>query len=115
MNEDKELPEGELLDYLCWKYATDGERFFPPGETADECMESLPDDTYEDDSLEEAEARGWEHGQHSRAWTEAVQFFDDLERRGYDPVARAEREIKRSREQGLQDLPDIDLSWYNDS
>lgn len=110
-SENPTTSDSEMLDWLCWRFAVDAERFFPPDETAQECVEQFD---YEDGSLEKAEAVGWEKGQHSRAWTEAVEFFHDLEMRGHDPKERAEREIERSREDDL-DLPEIDWSWYEAS
>ena len=112
MNEDPTKGADEMLDWLCWCFADSAERFYPPDETAEECIEELPDDKYEEGSIEEAEARGWERGEHTRAVLEADSFYRKLERCGYDPKARAEREIKRAREQGLN-LPDIDWSWWD--
>lgn len=112
IDEDRDRTPDELLDWLCWMWALDGERFFPPDETAEECMVAVAE-TYEGQSDEDRiKAKGWEHGQHARAWTEAVERFHDLEARGFDPKARAEREIARAREDGL-DLQDIDWEWWD--
>jgi hypothetical protein len=114
MNEDPTIPTEQLLDFLCWDFAMTAERFWPPDETAHGCIDALPDSTYEEDSLEEAEALGWERGQHTRSLNEATEFFYQLEQRGFDPRSRAQREIERSREDGV-DLPDIDWTWYEES
>lgn len=98
-----ERPEpDELVDWLCWVWATDGERFYPPDETADECSAAIahPDD----------EPLAWERGYHARAYGEAVERFADLEASGVDPVERAERYIEAARARGL-DLPSIEWRW----
>jgi len=94
---------GELLDWLCWSWATDGERFYPPDETAKECAEAV-------EKSGDKQALAWEEGYHSRAYTEAVERFDDLETRGFDPVERTERHIDDARSRGL-DLSEIDWTW----
>lgn len=112
IDEDRELfdvlddqPHAEeVLDWLCWGWATDGERFYPSKETAEECIEGV-------DKAGDEEALAWEEGYHSRAYTEAVERFDDLEARGFDPVQRTERHIGEARDRDL-DLPDIDWEWW---
>jgi len=94
----------ELLDWLCWSWATTGERFYPPDETAKECVESI-------DSDDGSGERAWEEGYHSYAYNEAVDRFNDLKSAGYDPVRRAERHIEEARKDDL-DLPDIDWEWW---
>lgn len=94
----------ELVDWLCWSWATTGERFYPPDETAHQCVADV-------DTSDKSEALAWEAGYHSRAYTEAVERFDDLQARGFDPVTRAERHIDEARNEGL-DLPDIDWEWW---
>lgn len=101
---DEDLTPDELLDWLCWAWATDGERFYPPDETAHECVEAV-------EKNGDGEAHAWEEGYHSRADTEAVERFDDLEARGFDPVKGAERHIEEARDRGL-DLSDIDWEWW---
>lgn len=111
----------EFLDWLCWMFATEGERFYPPKETAWECVEALMgtfEDTYEDDTelmLKVLESYHWEEGQHGRAWMTATMFFDDAYRWGFDPVMRTERHIEEAREDGLDDLPDVDWEWLRES
>jgi len=103
------------LDWLCWERATSGERFYPPEETAVECVEAL---TGSDEDVEHAEfdpSLDKEVGQHQRAWLEAVEFFDSLQARGYDPVARVERHIAYSRIIRDLDLPRIDWEWLRES
>lgn len=97
----------ELLDWLSCIWATDGERFYPPDETAQECAEAV-------EKGDDDETLAFEEGYHSRAYTEAVGRFDDLQRRGFDPVERTERHITDARTQGL-DLPDIDWTWLEAS
>jgi len=91
----------ETLQFLCWKFATDGDRFYPPKETANECCEELDtDDEY---------VKGLENGQHGRAWGEAVNFFEKLRVRGYDPVSLAQQEQADLR--GRSEAYSEELSW----
>lgn len=106
--EDRGVTVNEMLDWICWSVATTGERFFPPRETAEECISTFESRGEVDmDAL----ARGKEHGQHSRAWCDATILFNDMKSRGFDPRGRAEREIERSRAEGLN-LSDIDWEWW---
>lgn len=104
---EQEPDADEMLDWLCWVWATDGERFYPPDETAKECVEAVEKEG-------DSEALAWEEGYHSRAYVDAVERFDDLETRGFDPKARAERHIREARDRDL-DLPAIDWSWLEAS
>ena len=105
---DEQNPDAEdVLDWLCWMWATDGERFYPPDETAEACVEGV-------DEAGDGEKLAWEEGYHSRAYIEAVDRFEALEARGVDPVGRAERHIEDAQERDL-DLPDIDWSWWEAS
>lgn len=107
LDEERTREPDEVLDWLCWVFATRGERFYPPDETADGCMEA----NYPDQSEWPHEKYGVEKGQHSRAYTDAVEFFYDLKRHGYDPVGRTRRSVRRSREEGLDDLPMPGFEW----
>lgn len=109
--EDTTCSTDEFLDWYCWCVATTGERFYPPSETADECIEWCRD---EDDAEVTEYSEGVEHGQHGRAYGDAVEFFTDMKYRGFDPVMRAEREIERARNDDL-DLPDMDWEWLEGS
>lgn len=110
---DARATPGRYLDFLCWSLAMDAADFYPPKETAAECMGALPDDRYTAGTVEEAEAFGWEYGQHSRVVAEAANRFKEMEERGLDPRGRAEREVERSREEGL-DVADLDWAWYEE-
>jgi len=108
MTQDTEGTDAEeMLDWLCWNWAKDGERFYPPKETAKECVENI-------EPADEVEGIAFEEGYHVRAYIEVVQRFEDLETRGFDPEERAKRHIRESRQRGL-DLSDIDWSWWKDS
>lgn len=105
VDEDPEISTDEFLDWYCWSVASTAERFYPPDETAEECCEAR-------DITDQFE-RGMEYGQHCRELTMATMFFSDMENHGFDPKARAQRSIERSREEGL-DIPDIDWTWWED-
>lgn len=102
----------EMLDYLCWYFATEGMNFYPPEETAEDCMDSV-EDMYEKRSEDDwIESFGWERGQHSRAWTTATEFFVQMDTYGFDPVMRAEREQRRTNAQiEGEGLRDLDWEW----
>lgn len=104
----------EFLDWLCWSTALDGERFFPPRETAGECMDGVGHVYEDNDDMVWEEGLAWEVGQHARAWSDAVELFVSMQRRGFDPVERAERYITRAHRDG-QDLSDIGWSWLEAS
>jgi hypothetical protein len=106
----------EFLDWLCWELAHSGERFYPPEETAQECVQSvehLYEEKYEGDELDLqlAGAFEWEKGQHSRALMEAREKFESAEQRGLNPVERAAREHRElmKKSEGMEPL---DWSWY---
>lgn len=104
MNENTDRTVDEMLDWLCWDMADTAARFYPPQETRDACVEALddPDD----------ETIAMEYGQHLRALQDAAAFYDDLERFGFDPKARAERERQRAADEDDLELPEIDWEWY---
>lgn len=103
LNEDPERTADEMLDWLCWSFYYTGERFFPPEETAEECIEAAKEDGRWDE--EEHEYReGMEYGKHGRAWSESVEFYDQMVSRGFDPVRRTHRHIEESE----LDLPEAD-------
>ena len=94
----------DLMNWLCWCWATDGERFYPPDETAHECIENI-------EKADDETAQAWEEGYHSRAYTEAVERFENLKARGFDPVERTEKHLEQACDRGL-DLQDIDWEWW---
>lgn len=104
----------EFLDWLCWSIATTGDRFFPPEETAKECMDALYDGSEPISDAELTYRKGVEVGQHSRAWSEAIDMYEQMDARGFDPIERAERYVRQAREDG-HDLPEIDWSWLEGS
>lgn len=108
---DPTCTETELLDWLCWYYAGMAERFYPPEETAAECADAILD--ADDMDRDESTVHLKERAMHYRALDDAIEFFRDLERRGFDPRGRAEREIARARANGLEDLPAINWTWYD--
>lgn len=96
------MDETEIIDWLCWKFAKEGERFYPPEQTAEECAEGWVETEY---------GKGAEFGKHSRAWTTAVEFFDDLRFRGFDPIKRA---IKYE-EENIRKEDYITWDWLQES
>lgn len=91
-------------------WAEDGERFYPPKETAWECVEHQMEQ-YED-ALALIRAYEWEYGQHSRACGEAHAKFKDLESWGFDPVELAAREHRDLMEDANGKVEPLDWSWY---
>lgn len=76
----------DLLNWLCWSWATDGERFYPPDETVHECVKNI-------EKADDETAQAWEEGYHARAYADAVERFEDLEARGFDPVERTKKHV----------------------
>lgn len=110
LEEDSEITSDELVDKLCWMWAKDGERFYPPDETAKGCIEDWKEGLGKE--LDEGDYR-WELGQHERALDEAREKFRHLKSLGFDPEARAERFIEEAREHG-DDLSSIDWEWWEE-
>lgn len=100
-DEDPERTPDEMLDWVCWELATDGERFYPPDETAEECIDAL--------GITDESDRGWERGQHLAKYSKARTLFKMLDGMGFDPKARAQREAENTPD-GV-DLPPIDWAW----
>lgn len=106
MTDNEPTGAQEFITWLSWKAATRASRFYPPDLTAKECIKTQAEKGSGD---VEDYARGVEHGQHSRAYTEMVDLFDDLEARGFEPRERAEWYIEEN------DMHEIEWDWYEDS
>lgn len=104
------MDDERFVDYMCWYFAGNGERFYPPNETAEKCVESLHGAPGIEEDREKLLAM--EKAEHARAYENAVVFFEIVERRGDDPVFRACREVARSRGEGLEDLPYPNFEWW---
>lgn len=102
---DGERTADELLDWLSWSYAQDGQRFWPPDDTAGECVENFD---LNPDSFE----AGVEHGKHCRAWLDATEFMNQLEKRGADPMERAAREQRALYKHSDTEQTALDWTWY---
>jgi hypothetical protein len=107
---DPIVSEEELIDWLCWMWAVDGQEFYPVEETAQECMNTVRD-KYED-SMKLENVRGWEEGYHERAVEEATIRLHDLEQRGFDPVERAAREQREVMKRSDGEYIGLDWTWY---
>lgn len=107
---DRDRSPDELLDWLCWENAMTAERFYPPDETAAQCIGDVESD---ENPVSDREI-GSEEGYHRASWLSAVAFFEDLERLGYDPRARTEREIENAADRGL-DISTPDWTWYDET
>lgn len=109
---DQDSPD-ELLDWLCWVWAVEGQSAYPPEEQVAEHVaahenESLPGTTVVDEFL-----RGELTGRISLMWTQAVMRYEMLENRGFDPKACAERHVERRRTEG-HGPSGIDWAWYDE-
>jgi len=108
----------EFLNWLCWVWAQDGERFYPPDETAEACVANVRENYAEKYSnirldMELERAYQWEVGQHSRAYEEAVMKFKHAHNRDIDPVERAAREHRELMEDN-ESLEPIDWTWLTE-
>jgi hypothetical protein len=96
----------EVLEWVCWCNALKGEGFYPPDETAKELIKEIEDSGCEIDEKKRAKREML----HDVSYFDAVDFFKDLQHKGFNPVEMAENEIRRARQEGL-DLSDIDWEW----
>lgn len=103
LDEDWDTGPDELLDWICLQAAWDGERFYPPQETAEECVETI--------DIKAEYNQGKEHGYHNRAWLDALELFEALERKGYDPQGRARRELGRLNDTRDDDVDELIVDW----
>jgi len=87
----EEYTPEEVLDWLCWMWAQDGERFY-----SFECSEK------DDDRLNKA-----------IKLNEARSKFRDIEMWGFDPVETAAREHRDLMERE-NDVTPMDWSWWYD-
>lgn len=111
---DEDIPDytaDEFLDQLCWMWARDGERFYPPEQTARECMEGAEIDV---GTPEWNQAFNREYGEHSRAYIEATMKFEDALHWGFDPIERAAREHRDLMERATVKIDPIDWSFLGD-
>lgn len=120
IDEDTDKSADEMLDWFCWSYATLGERFYPPEETAAECVEALSENHLGSGETDEMTvwkyhgAYNYEEGQHYRVLLEANEFYRDMETFGFDPKGRAKREVHRARENGLDNVAMPSFDWLNE-
>lgn len=93
----------EVLDWICWSLVVDADTWYPPDETAEECIEALREGEPDDVEVKEQYERGYHAGSflaaEDLAWTIVGKF-------GVDVYARAERH----REESDLDLPPFDIS-----
>jgi hypothetical protein len=111
MSDEPDPNPEEFVNWLCWMWAQDGERFYPPEETARECTEEWVEG---DESLDKQRVYLKEYGQHARAYSEAVSKFRDAKRRGFNPVECAAREQHKLRQQSDEYNESLDWSWLKD-
>lgn len=113
MSDDNPDPD-EFVSWLCWMWAQDGERFYPPDETAMECLEALSDD--DTNAIEHDVMYEREYAEHCRAYTEAVSKFRDASMWGFDPIERAAREHRDllNRAEHAEEIGPIDWTWLGD-
>lgn len=77
MNDDTDITlEPEKVRHLAWYLVDDRNRWFPPDETAEECIEGLEEETYNGDMPESKKDR--EYGYHAGAFASAVDMIDFL-------------------------------------
>jgi len=114
--EDPSVSLDEFVNWYCWRIATSGERFYPPDETAEECIAHFEAEQEESEAINVTDiSRGQEYGEHARAWTNAVEFFSDMAKHGFDPVARAEKYVESTQDGDCPELDGIDWEWLAES
>ena len=110
--EEKSKSAEELVTWLCWRHAIQGRVNYPPLLRAAQCMGSVSEQY---DSTEgRIRALQHERGVHWEKYMDAVEFFEDMEKMGYDPKHRAEYEHHELQEQAEGELPELTWEWYDD-
>lgn len=112
------LTVDEYLDRLCWLVGSRCDRFYPPDETAQECIESFEETAAENEDVsppDEADI-GNEYGYHTASFIHGAELFQDMYTYGFDPKERAQRDIERAvEEHDLDgDALAIDWTWWDD-
>lgn len=102
----EQMDADEFLTWYCWERAVTAAGFYPPEESAENCLEQFEEWDEKDKIAEEAT--------HHRALTECWEFFSSAEARGIDPKARADQYVAKRQEEGV-DLPEIDWTWYHET
>lgn len=98
-----ELSERQL-DQMCWKLVSSRNRFYPPDETANECVEAL-DDT---DGTQQAK----EHGYHAGMFIAYDDAIDMLYLQGVNVLGRANRHTRIHRNAGNEFRPESEPNYY---
>lgn len=99
----------KLLDYLCWQMLFEREHWYPPEETAAECVEAMESDDTDLDTDE-----SYEMGYHVGMYLAYDDVIEALYAMGIDVRARANRYIAANREAGVE-LRSDDESMYFES
>lgn len=110
MNEDTD----DFVDWLCWMWAQDLQRFTPPDETALDCVKNATQHRERDYMLPAVDdflAYEWELAQHQRAANEAKMKLDDAKQWGMNPIERAEREHSALQERASSEIDDLDWEY----
>lgn len=109
------LTEREM-DRYCWLLVSWRNRFYPPDETAEECIETFEDEE-DDDVLPTEYTRGHEHGYHDGMYIAFNEMMEQLYIYGINVMARANRYTKVHRDAGTplrtDDSPDYYLATDN--
>lgn len=92
------------LDRLCWLLVSTRNRFYPPDETAEECIEHFEE--------ESDETRGHEHGYHAGMFTARNMFMEQLYGYGINVLARANRYTHSNRLHGMEFRLDGEPDYY---
>lgn len=105
------------LDFILWKAADNGQRFYPPKETAWDCFEAYIPNYEErfDDPLLTFKlflAYHWELGQHSRSVLDAMNRIEQAEKINLNPIERIARRHREMMKEGMVNEP-LDWTWYH--
>lgn len=94
------ISENEL-DRFCWLLVSWRNRFAPPDETADECIEHFENSDNEDIEVTE-NTRGQEHGYHEASFVVTDEIMEQLYAYGINVMGRANRYVKINREHDME-------------
>lgn len=102
-----ETLDEEAMDRLCWLLVSTRNRFYPPDETAEECIESMVEDANspeKPDCYSEPDPRtcGNEHGYHNGMFVSRNMFMEQLYGYGINVLGRANRYTYLNRKHGME-------------
>jgi len=100
------------LDRMCWLMVSWRNRFAPPDDTADECIEHFEES--DDENIEVTErTRGHEHGYHAGMFIAFNEMMEQFYGYGINVMGRANRYTKVNREHDMEFRLSDEPNYYH--